>query len=94
MGILHGGMASAFADGALAWGIWGLVGRSGVTLKLNMTFMEAVREGDWLEARPRVTGIVGDIVHASADLVVGSEKLSARADAVFRARPKPARAQA
>ncbi len=85
MGFLHGGMASAFADSALAWGVWAATGRTGVTLKLTLSFMETVREGAWLEARPAVTAVQGDLIHVTADLVAGAEKPAAQADAIFRA---------
>ena len=84
MGFLHGGMASAFADGALAWAVWDATKRMSVTLKLTLNFIDIVREGEWLEARPGVDGIDGDLVHVHADLVTGRGAQAARADAVFR----------
>lgn len=85
MGFLHGGMASAFADGALAWAVWDEVRAMSVTLKLTLSYMDIVPEGAWLEARPEVTARSGDIVHVTADLVRDGKKLTARADGVFRA---------
>lgn len=84
MGFLHGGMASAFADGALAWAVWDATGRMSVTLKLTLAFLDIVREGEWLEARPAVDSVSGELVHVHADLVAGRERPVARADAVFR----------
>lgn len=84
MGFLHGGMASAFADSALAWAVWWHTRRMSVTLKLTMSFLATVHEGDWLEARPVIDGIDGDIVHLHAQLLSGGTTPAARADAVFR----------
>ena len=85
LGFMHGGMICAFADSALAWAVWSAVGRSSVTIKLTMEFMDIVPEGTWLEAHPKVKGVDGDLVHVMADLVKEDGALAARADAVFRA---------
>lgn len=84
MGFLHGGMVSAFADGALAWAVWDATRRMSVTLKLTMTFLDIVRVGEWLEARPVVDAVDGELVHLHADLVNGDGRPCARADGVFR----------
>lgn len=84
LGFLHGGMISAFADGALAWAVWDARRRTSVTVKLTLTFHDIVREGEWLEARPVVSGGDDDVVSVQAELVKGGEVLAARADAVFR----------
>ena len=88
MGFLHGGMAAAFADSALAWAVWNAAGRMSVTLKLTMSYLDVVREGEWLEARPQVDGIHDDMVHLHAMLLAGDGvregRAAGRADAVFR----------
>lgn len=84
MGFLHGGMASAFADGALAWAVWHEARSVSVTLKLTMSFLDIVPEGSWLEARPRVSAALDDVVHVSADMVRDGRRPCGRADAVFR----------
>ena len=84
MGFLHGGMASAFADSALAWAVWEATGRMGVTLKLTMEFIDIVKEGSWMEAHPKVTAIDGELVHVAADLIKEDGVLAARTSAVFR----------
>lgn len=90
MGFLHGGMASAFADGALAWAVWHETESMSVTLKLTLSFMDIVPEGSWLEAHPVVSAVVDDVVHVRADLLRDGKRRSARADAVFRlVRRKP-----
>ena len=84
MGFLHGGMASAFADRALARAVWATANKPSVTLKLTMSFFETVRLHDWLEAHPKVLSYEHDLVQVSADLRINGEKLAARADATFR----------
>ena len=88
MGFLHGGMASAFADSAVAWAVWNHTERLSVTLKLTMTFLDIVKVGTWLEARPVVDRALDDVVHAHTELIAmtggGEETVAARADAVFR----------
>jgi len=84
MGFLHGGMASAFADGALAWAVWQETRRMSVTMKLSLAFFDIVKAGQWLEARPVIDGVDDDIVHVHADLVSPQERAASRADGVFR----------
>lgn len=84
MGFMHGGMLSTFADGALAWAVWHATRKMSVTLKLTLSFYETVREGDWLEARPRVLSAEHGIVQVTGELLVDGKKLAARADATFR----------
>ena len=85
LGFMHGGMICSFADSALAWAVWSVSGRSSVTIKLTLEFMDIVKEDTWLEAHPQVKGVDGDLVHVMADLVKEDGALAARADAVFRA---------
>ena len=84
MGFLHGGMASAFADRALARAVWAGTGRLSVTLKLTLHFHETVRLHTWLEAHPKVLSYQHDLVQVTADLKIQGGKLAARADATFR----------
>ena len=84
MGFLHGGMARAFADRSLAMAVWAKAQRASVTLKLTLHFLETVRLHNWLEAHPRVLSYDKDLVQVTADLMIGGERLAARADATFR----------
>lgn len=84
MGFLHGGMISAFSDGALAWGVWHRARRMSVTLKLTLSFLDIVRLGSWVEADPVVDAVDGEMVHAHALLRADGAHDVARADAVFR----------
>ncbi len=90
-GFLHGGMVSAFADGALAWCVGKATRRNAVTIRLSLDFLETARIGDWLVARPTHISTQGDIVHVEADIIRNNQQLSAHASGVFhivRRKPK------
>lgn len=84
MGFLHGGMASAFADRALAMAVFEVTRKMSVTLKLTLHFYQTVRLHDWLEAHPRVLSHEDGLVNVTADLRIGGDKLAAHADATFK----------
>ena len=84
MGFMHGGMVSAFADGALAWAVWHATRKMSVTLKLTTSFFGTVRPGDWLEAHPQVVSVDDGVVQVEARLLVDGGRLAARADGTFR----------
>lgn len=83
LGFLHGGMISAFADGALAWCVWRNTRKSSVTMRLALDFLEVVRLEDWLVARPVHIAMDGDIVHVEADLIRNETSIASHASAVF-----------
>ncbi|NQY96140.1 MAG: PaaI family thioesterase [Henriciella sp.] len=89
MGFLHGGMASAFSDRALAVAVFDATRKMSVTLKLTLHFFETVRLHKWLEAHPRVLSYDNDLVQVTADLMIDGTKLAARADATFRTLRRP-----
>ncbi len=84
LGFLHGGMASAFADSALAWAVFNETQQFSVTIKLTLEYLETVYEGTWLEAHTRVKAVDGELVHVTANLVRDDGAVCCRADAVFR----------
>ncbi|MGB3626509.1 MAG: PaaI family thioesterase [Henriciella sp.] len=84
MGFMHGGMVSSFADGALAWAVWDATRKMSVTLKLTISYFGTIRQGTWLEAVPEVLSVNDGVVHVWANLLVGGDKVAARADATFR----------
>lgn len=84
MGFLHGGMASAFADSALAYAVFSETGRMSVTIKLTMEYLDPVFEGTWLEAHTQIEAVDGEMVHVTAKLIRDDGVVSSRARAVFR----------
>ena len=83
LGFLHGGMISAFADGALAWCVWTNTRQSSVTMRLAMDFLEVIKLGDWLVARPTHIATQGEVVHVEANLIRNETSIAAHANAVF-----------
>ena len=84
MGFLHGGMMSAFADSSLAWAVWNETKRFSVTLKLTLEYLDIVRKGAWVEARPDAVLVSDGIAHVSTPLITASGRRVAHADGVFR----------
>ncbi len=84
MGFLHGGMMSAFADSSLAWAVWSETRRLSVTLKLTMEYLDIVRKGAWVEARPEPVLVSDGIAHVRTPLVAASGRCVAQADGLFR----------
>ena len=84
MGILHGGMASAFADRALAVAVWSVLSAPSVTLKLTLHFLESIRLHSWVQAWPEVLSVEDGLVQVCAELRIDGTRLAARADATFR----------
>lgn len=84
MGFLHGGMASAFADRALAVAVWDASGRATVTLKLSQHFYTTERLHDWFEAHPQLLCMDEALAHVRADLKINGTRPAVRADATFR----------
>ena len=83
LGFLHGGMAAAFSDGALAWAVYEATRQSSVTVRLSMDYLNPVRLGDWLMADSKCVGVDGDIVHVEAELTRNEKHLVSHAVGVF-----------
>jgi len=90
-GIAHGGMLVTLADSAL--GIVLSMSRSPpqpmVTVSLTTDFVEAARDGDWVEAHVDIQRVGGRLAFANCYLVVGERRIL-RASGVFALMP-PAR---
>jgi len=84
MGFLHGGMIGAFADSSLAWAVWNETRRLSVTLKLTLEYLDIVKKGTWVEARPGKPLEKDGVVYVSAPLITASGRRVANADGVFR----------
>ncbi len=83
LGILHGGMATAFMDGVLAGGVFRATGRRSVTLRLTVDFLDAAKVGDWLEARVLETGHDDQICRAHGEISRNGAPIL-RARGIFR----------
>jgi uncharacterized protein (TIGR00369 family) len=62
LGIVHGGMLSAFLDGVLAASVGRATGTASVTIHLSIDFLSMARRGEWVFGESRVTRQAKDVV--------------------------------
>ncbi len=83
LGIVHGGMLTAFLDGLLASAVGRETKTSSVTIHLSVDFLSMARAGEWVIGESRTTRATKDIAFAEGRVFVG-EKDVARASGVFK----------
>lgn len=83
LGLLHGGMMSAFLDSLLGSAVYRGVGRTGVTVHLSVDFLRMARKGEWLRGEARVTHATRDVAFAEGGAYIGRH-LVGRATGVFK----------
>ncbi|MEO8812337.1 MAG: PaaI family thioesterase [Caulobacteraceae bacterium] len=83
LGLIHGGMLSAFLDGLLAGAAARETGATPVTVHLSVDFLDMGRAGDWVIGAARVTRVTREIVFAEGGAAVAGRDL-ARATGVFK----------
>lgn len=83
MGILHGGMVSAFLDGLLGAAVGRATRTASVTIHLSLDFLSMARAGEWVIGESRVTRQTKDLAFAEGRLHVGNKDI-ARASGVFK----------
>jgi uncharacterized protein (TIGR00369 family) len=88
LGLVHGGMLSAFLDGVLAGAVWHKTETTGVTIHLAVNFLHMARLGDWVMGEARVTRAVGDLVFVEGRAFVRSTDV-ARATGIFKLMGRP-----
>lgn len=88
--IVHGGFLATVADTAFGVILKRVLGSEfpPITVNLNVDFLGAVREGDWLEAHVDVLKTGSSFSNASCLLKVG-ERLVLRSNGVFTVWRKP-----
>lgn len=93
-GVVHGGVLMTLADsvmGRLASEQWR---EPGLTVQIDVKFVAAAHEGDWLEARAKVRHRTGRLLFCDTELVTGepdvkkAQKLVFLARGVFSRRPE------
>jgi uncharacterized protein (TIGR00369 family) len=87
LGRAHGGLLMSLADIALSRAVRTQLppGATLATADLQIAFLQALAEGDWLEARPTVDRVGRALVHATCLLRAGDRDV-ARAMATFAVR--------
>ena len=83
VGLIHGGMLSAFLDGLLAGAAGRDTGATPVTVHLSIDFLDMGRAGDWVIGEARVTRTTRDIAFVEGHASVSGRDL-ARASGVFK----------
>ena len=83
MGIVHGGMVSAFMDGLLGAAVGRATRASCVTVHLSVDFLSMARAGEWVIGESHVTRATKDLAFAEARVHVGDKDV-ARASGVFK----------
>jgi uncharacterized protein (TIGR00369 family) len=86
-GVIHGGVITSFADTALALAMVDRIGPArGATIQLNVQFIDAVMEGERMEARPEMVRATRSIVFMRGLVTVG-DRTVAVADGVWKIFP-------
>jgi len=83
LGLVHGGMISAFLDGLLAGAVGRATRATPVTIHLSIDFLAMGRAGEWLIGEAHLTHAARDVAFADGVLRAG-ERAIARATGVFR----------
>jgi uncharacterized protein (TIGR00369 family) len=83
IGLIHGGMLSAFLDGVLAGAAARGTGAVSVTVHLSVDFIDMGRAGDWVIGEGTLTRAAGDIVFVEGRAHIAGRTL-ARATGVFK----------
>ncbi|WP_041373386.1 PaaI family thioesterase [Phenylobacterium zucineum] len=64
IGLVHGGMLSAFMDGLLAQAVGRKTKAVGVTIHLSIDFLHMARQGEWVVGEARMTRAAKDVAFA------------------------------
>ncbi len=83
IGLIHGGMLSAFLDGVLAGAAGRATGQSLVTVHLSIDFLDMGRTGEWVFGEARLTRAASDIAFVEGRAYTSARTL-ARATGVFK----------
>ncbi len=88
LGVLHGGMLSAFLDAALGGAVIRSSGQPALTVHLSVDFLRMARCGAWLIAEARMTHATRDVAFAEGHAAVGGHVVG-RASGVFKLMGRP-----
>ena len=90
VGLIHGGMLSAFLDGVLAGAAGRSTGSTPVTIHLSVDFLDMGRRGEWVFGEGKLTRATTDIAFVEGRAFTGTRTL-ARATGVFKLMKRRAR---
>ncbi|MEQ8745566.1 PaaI family thioesterase [Pyruvatibacter sp.] len=87
MGIVHGGLITAFADGLMGTAVWRATEIVGLTIRLNVDFLSIGKVGDWIEGTATVTRATRSVAFVDAEVHSGSRSI-VHATGVFKLMPR------
>jgi uncharacterized protein (TIGR00369 family) len=83
IGLVHGGMLSAFTDGLLAMAIGRSTQKVAVTIHLSIDFLHMARQGDWIIGEAKMSRATKDVAFADGRLHARGVDI-VRASGVFK----------
>ncbi len=83
VGLVHGGMLSAFMDGVLASAVWRGTGQRAVTIHLSIDFLHMARVGEWVMGEGKMTRATRDVAFAEGRAYVGGHDV-VRCSGIFK----------
>ena len=83
IGLVHGGMLSAFMDGVLAGAVWRGARRRSVTIHLSIDFLHMARVGEWIMGEAQVTRATRDVAFVEGRAYVGAHDV-VRCSGIFK----------
>jgi uncharacterized protein (TIGR00369 family) len=83
IGLVHGGMLSAFMDGVLAGAVWRGTGRRAVTIHLSIDFLHMARVGDWVMGEAEMTRATKEVAFVEGRAFVGARDV-VRCSGIFK----------
>lgn len=66
LGLVHGGMLTAFLDGLMGAAVYRSVRQTAVTIHLSVDFLHMARVGEWVMGEARVTRATRDVAFVEA----------------------------
>lgn len=82
-GILHGGVQCALVDEVAFWVTFDRLQKIGVTVKVEMDFLNAVKTSSFLEIRGKIDKVQGRRVFVSANIVDDKNEICTRSRVVY-----------
>ena len=83
IGLVHGGMLSAFMDGVLAGAVWRGTQQRAVTMHLSIDFLHMARVGEWVFGEAQVTRATKDVAFVEGRAYVGGHDV-VRCSGIFK----------
>lgn len=83
LGLVHGGMLTAFMDGLLAAAVYRATRKTSVTIHLSVDFLHMARVGEWVMGESKVTRATREVAFVEGRAYVGHHDV-VRASGVFK----------